>query len=153
MVPLTWFGLGKYIFRSRQVPSISLRLDGWGWLGELISETPMTEERKFAILMAATILSARRIQESMMSSKPDMAKQFYIDKAIEEAAFILERIDKRWPVRKLFPNIHQHSKSPNTVKWKFPDPSHHIRYTISWYRPLVVCPVYNFTDQLASFFP
>jgi hypothetical protein len=52
-----------------------------------------------AILFAATILSARRIQESMMSNKPDMAKEFYIDRAIEEAAFILEKIDKRWPVR------------------------------------------------------
>jgi hypothetical protein len=57
----------------------------------------MNEQRKFAILMAATILSARRIQESMMSDKPDMANQFYIDRAIEEAAFILERIDKKWP--------------------------------------------------------
>jgi hypothetical protein len=57
----------------------------------------MTEERKHAILFATTILSARRIQESMMSNKPDMAKQFYIDKAIEEAAFILEKIDKKWP--------------------------------------------------------
>jgi hypothetical protein len=45
----------------------------------------MDEQRKFAILFAATILSARRIQESMTSNKPDMAKQFYIDKAIEEA--------------------------------------------------------------------
>jgi hypothetical protein len=58
----------------------------------------MTEEREQAILFAVTILSARRIQESITSNKPDMAKQFYIDKAIEEAAFILERIDKRWPV-------------------------------------------------------
>ena len=57
----------------------------------------MTEERKHAILFAATILSARRIQESMMSDKPDMAKQFYIDRAIQEATFILERIDKKWP--------------------------------------------------------
>jgi hypothetical protein len=57
----------------------------------------MTEERKHAILMAATILSARRIQESIMSDKPDMAKQFYIDRAIQEAAFILERIDKKYP--------------------------------------------------------
>jgi hypothetical protein len=32
-----------------------------------------------------------------MSNKPDMAKQFYIDKAIEEAAFILECIDYRYP--------------------------------------------------------
>ncbi len=36
----------------------------------------MTQERKHAILFAATILSARRIQESIMSDKPDMAKQF-----------------------------------------------------------------------------
>ena len=57
----------------------------------------MTEERKYAILFAATILSARRIQESILSDKPDMAKQFYIDRAIQEAAFILERIDKKFP--------------------------------------------------------
>jgi hypothetical protein len=57
----------------------------------------MEEQRKHAILLAATILSARRIQESIMSDKPDMAKQFYIERAIEEAAFILERIDERWP--------------------------------------------------------
>jgi hypothetical protein len=31
------------------------------------------------------------------SNKPDMAKQFYIDKAIEKAAFILERIERRRP--------------------------------------------------------
>jgi hypothetical protein len=59
----------------------------------------MTEERKYAILFASTILSARRIQESMMSDKPDMAKQFYIDRAIQEAAFVLERIDKKWPAQ------------------------------------------------------
>lgn len=57
----------------------------------------MTEERKYAILMASTILSARRIQESMTWNRPDMAKQFYIDRAIEEVAFILERIDKKFP--------------------------------------------------------
>jgi len=57
----------------------------------------MEEQRKQAILFAATILSARRIQESITSDKPDIAKQFYIDRAISEAAFILERIDKRWP--------------------------------------------------------
>jgi len=33
-----------------------------------------------------------------MSDKPDMAKQFYIDRAIQEAAFILERIDRKWPL-------------------------------------------------------
>lgn len=57
----------------------------------------MTEERKFAILFAATLLSARRIIDRMNSDKPDVAKQFYVDRAIEEAAFILERIDRNWP--------------------------------------------------------
>ena len=33
----------------------------------------MTEQRKFAILFAATVLYARRIQESILSDKPDMA--------------------------------------------------------------------------------
>ena len=57
----------------------------------------MTEERKHAILLAATILSARRIQEGMNSSRPDMSKPHWTDKAIDEAAFILERIDMKWP--------------------------------------------------------
>jgi hypothetical protein len=33
----------------------------------------------------------------MDSDKPNMAKQFFIDKAVDEAAFILERIDKKFP--------------------------------------------------------
>jgi hypothetical protein len=57
----------------------------------------MTEERKHAILFAATLLCARKIIISMDSDKPNMAKQFFIDRAIQEAEFILERIDKRWP--------------------------------------------------------
>ena len=57
----------------------------------------MTEERKHAILLAATILSARRIQGGMGSDKPDMGKPHWIDRAVDEAAFILERIDKKWP--------------------------------------------------------
>jgi len=28
--------------------------------------------------------------------KPNMAKAYFVDKATEDAAFILERIDKRW---------------------------------------------------------
>jgi hypothetical protein len=27
-----------------------------------------------------------------------MAKQYFVDRAIQEAEFILERIDKKWPV-------------------------------------------------------
>jgi len=56
----------------------------------------MTEERKYAILFAATILSARKLLD-MDPDKPSMAKQFFVDRAIEDAAFILERIDARWP--------------------------------------------------------
>jgi hypothetical protein len=56
----------------------------------------MTEERKFAILFAATILAARKLIDRD-PNKPNMAKQFYVDRAIDDAAFILERIDARWP--------------------------------------------------------
>ena len=56
----------------------------------------MTEERKFAILFAATILSARKLLD-MDLEKPSMSKGFLVDRAIDDAAFILERIDARWP--------------------------------------------------------
>ena len=56
----------------------------------------MTEERKHAILFAATLLSARKLIE-LDPHKPSMAKGFIVDTAIDDAAFILERIDKRWP--------------------------------------------------------
>ena len=49
----------------------------------------MTEERKFAILFAATILAARKLVD-MDPNKPNMAKGFFVDRAIEDAAFILE---------------------------------------------------------------
>ena len=57
----------------------------------------MTEERKHAILFAATLLCARKIIDSMDSDNPNMAKQYWVDKAVDEAAFILERIDRKWP--------------------------------------------------------
>jgi len=56
----------------------------------------MTEERKHAILFAATLLCARKLIE-MERDKPNMAKDYIVDKAIDDAAFILERIDKKWP--------------------------------------------------------
>ena len=56
----------------------------------------MTEERKFAILFAATILAARKLID-MDPDKPNMAKGYFVDRAIDDAAFILARIDKRWP--------------------------------------------------------
>ncbi len=52
----------------------------------------MTEERKFAILLAATILAARRLID-LDPNKPNMAKGYFVDRAIDDAAFILERID------------------------------------------------------------
>ncbi len=55
----------------------------------------MTEERKFAILFAATILAARRLID-MDPDNPNMAKGFFVDRAIDDAAFVLERIDARW---------------------------------------------------------
>jgi hypothetical protein len=61
-----------------------------------MQESRVTEERKFAILFAATILAARKLIE-MDPNKPNMAKQFYVDHAIDDAAFILDRIDARWP--------------------------------------------------------
>jgi hypothetical protein len=56
----------------------------------------VTEERKFAILFAATILAPRKLID-MDPDKPSMAKQFFVDRAIEDAALILERINARWP--------------------------------------------------------
>jgi hypothetical protein len=56
----------------------------------------MTEERKHAILFAATLLCARKLIETMESDKPNFAKQYFVDKAIDEAAFILERIDRKF---------------------------------------------------------
>ncbi len=44
----------------------------------------MTEERKHAILFAATLLCARKMIEIMDSDKPSFAKQFFVDKAIDE---------------------------------------------------------------------
>ncbi len=56
----------------------------------------MDEGRKYAVLFAATILCARKLLE-MESDKPNMAKGYIVDRAIDDAAFILERIDRRWP--------------------------------------------------------
>jgi hypothetical protein len=68
--------------------------------GELQADE-MTEERKFAILFAATILAARTLID-MDPDKPHIAKQFFVDRIIDEAAFILERIDARWPQMEYF---------------------------------------------------
>ena len=43
------------------------------------------------ILFAATILAPRNLID-MDPNKPNMAKGYFVDRAIEDAAFILERI-------------------------------------------------------------
>jgi hypothetical protein len=55
----------------------------------------MTEERKYAILFAATLLCARKLA-SLESDKPSPAKVFAVERAIDQATFILERIDARF---------------------------------------------------------
>jgi hypothetical protein len=42
-------------------------------------------------------LCARKLIETIESDKPNLAMECFVDKAIQEAAFIrLERIDKQW---------------------------------------------------------
>jgi len=61
----------------------------------------MTEERKHAILFAATLLAARKLMPTMEKESQHMGTEFwtehYVKRAIENAAFILEKIDERWP--------------------------------------------------------
>jgi len=57
----------------------------------------MDEQRKYAILFAATILAARKLNE--IGVKPCPARECAIADAIENAKRILEMIDERWPSR------------------------------------------------------
>ena len=54
----------------------------------------MDEQRKYAILFAATILAARKLNEP---DKKAWAVHCAITDAISMAAQILEKIDERWP--------------------------------------------------------
>jgi hypothetical protein len=42
------------------------------------------------------ILAARRLID-LDPDKPNMTKRFFVDRAIDDAVLILERIDERWP--------------------------------------------------------
>jgi endonuclease YncB( thermonuclease family) len=42
-------------------------------------------------------VSAQKLLETMGSNRPNAAKPYWVDKAIDETAFFLERIDKQWP--------------------------------------------------------
>jgi hypothetical protein len=59
----------------------------------------MAEERKDAILFCGDATAARKLID-LNPYKPTVAKQFLVDKAIDDAAFILERINARWPGEK-----------------------------------------------------
>jgi len=56
----------------------------------------MTEERKYAILFAATILAARKL--SRLGDEPSPAKVCAVEDAILQAAYIMEMIDRKWPL-------------------------------------------------------
>jgi len=55
----------------------------------------MDEPRKYAILFAATILAARKLNET--GGKPCPARRCAIADAMENAKRILEKIDEEWP--------------------------------------------------------
>jgi hypothetical protein len=55
----------------------------------------MSEERKYAILFAATILAARKLSEVGERSSP--AREACVSDAITKAELILRKIDQRWP--------------------------------------------------------
>ena len=57
----------------------------------------MDEQRKHAILFAATILAARKLNESGI--KP-WGIEVAISDAISKAELILEKIEERWPGEK-----------------------------------------------------
>jgi hypothetical protein len=54
----------------------------------------MDEQRKYAMLFAATILAARKLYE--IGDRPCPARECAIADAIENAKRILEKIDERW---------------------------------------------------------
>ena len=56
----------------------------------------MTEERKYALLFAATILAARKLASFSDTTGPTPAKLCAVESAIDQAKFILQRIDERW---------------------------------------------------------
>ena len=56
----------------------------------------MEELRKHAFLFAAALLCAPKMIETIESDKPNLAEQYWVNQAIDKAAFILEKIDKKW---------------------------------------------------------
>jgi hypothetical protein len=67
------------------------------------NEDTMDEQRKHAILFAATLLCARKLMP-LMEDNPDTSKELLTEhyrwRAVEQAHRLLEIIDKRWPAEK-----------------------------------------------------
>jgi hypothetical protein len=58
----------------------------------------VSEDRKFALLFAATILAARRLSElGELADRPCPARNVVINDAINRAEAILREIDRRYP--------------------------------------------------------
>ena len=57
----------------------------------------MTDERKYALLFAATILCARKLASLSDTTGATTAKVCAVEDAIAQAKFILDRIDEKWP--------------------------------------------------------
>jgi hypothetical protein len=57
----------------------------------------MTDERKYALLFAATILAARKLANLSDTTGATPAKICAVETAIDQAKFILDRIEARWP--------------------------------------------------------
>jgi len=60
-----------------------------------MQEFRVTEERKFAILFAATILTARKLID-MDPNKPNMAKGYFMDSAIDDYRTSAKLFTKFW---------------------------------------------------------
>ena len=59
---------------------------------------PVSEERKFAILFAATILAARKLADlGDLADRPCPAREVVIKDAISKAEMILSKIDRMYP--------------------------------------------------------
>ena len=56
----------------------------------------MTEERNHAILFAATLVRPET-DETIESDKPNLGKQYFVDRAIQEVELVMERLGQHWP--------------------------------------------------------
>jgi len=57
------------------------------------------EIQKHAILFAATLLCARKVQPYLEGGGADMLTEHYIWRAVEQAKCIAEKIDECWPAK------------------------------------------------------